>query len=106
VRQRVAKNPEVDHTKCCEEQQRGWGVDAVLRAAGHQVRRSRTWPGGYGTGGPSVTAPGQGMSHKEIAKRLVISPKTASNYIEHIYAKIGVSNRAMASLFATGHGLL
>jgi DNA-binding CsgD family transcriptional regulator len=46
------------------------------------------------------------MSHKEIAKRLVISPKTASNYIEHIYAKIGVSNRAMASLFATGHGLL
>jgi DNA-binding CsgD family transcriptional regulator len=48
----------------------------------------------------------RGMSQKEIAERLVISRKTASNHIEHIYAKIGVSNRAMASLFATRHGLL
>jgi DNA-binding CsgD family transcriptional regulator len=48
----------------------------------------------------------RGMSQKEIAERLVISRKTASNHIEHIYAKIGVSNRAMASPFATRHGLL
>jgi hypothetical protein len=45
------------------------------------------------------------MSQQEIAERLVISRKTASNQVEHIYAKIGVSNRAMASLFATRHGL-
>ena len=48
----------------------------------------------------------RGMSSQQIAERLVISRKTASNHIEHIYAKIGVSNRAMASLFATRHGLL
>jgi DNA-binding CsgD family transcriptional regulator len=36
----------------------------------------------------------------------VISPKTARNHIEHIYPKIGVSNRAGASLFAMHHGLL
>ena len=36
----------------------------------------------------------------------MISPKTARNHIEHIYAKIGVSNRAGASLFAMQHGLL
>ena len=38
--------------------------------------------------------------------RLVISPKTARNHIEHIYAKIGASSRVAASLFAMQHGLL
>jgi DNA-binding CsgD family transcriptional regulator len=37
---------------------------------------------------------------------LVISRKTARNHVEHIYIKIGVSNRAMASLFAARHGLI
>jgi DNA-binding NarL/FixJ family response regulator len=48
----------------------------------------------------------RGLSSKEIASRLVISPKTARNHIEHIYTKIGVSNRAAAGLFAMQHGLL
>jgi DNA-binding NarL/FixJ family response regulator len=46
------------------------------------------------------------MLTKEIARRLQISPKTVSNHVEHIYAKIGVSSRAAAGLFATEHGLL
>ena len=48
----------------------------------------------------------RGLSNKEIAARLVISPKTAGNHIEHIYAKIDASSRATASLFAMQHGLL
>ena len=48
----------------------------------------------------------RGLSQQEIAERLVNSLKTPSNHVEHIYAKIGVSNRAMASLFATLRGLL
>jgi DNA-binding CsgD family transcriptional regulator len=48
----------------------------------------------------------RGLSSKEIASQLVISPKTARNHIEHIYTKIGVSNRAGASLFAIQQGLL
>ena len=47
-----------------------------------------------------------GMSNKQIAARLVITPKTASNHIEHIYTKIGASNRVAASLFAMQQGLL
>ena len=47
-----------------------------------------------------------GLSNKEIALRLVISRKTAGNHIEHIYTKIGASNRAAASLFAMRNGLL
>ena len=47
-----------------------------------------------------------GLTHAEIAERLVISRKTARNHVEHIYQKIGVSSRALASLFAVRHGLI
>jgi len=36
----------------------------------------------------------------------VISPKTARNHIEHIYAKIDATSRAPAALFAMQHELL
>ena len=48
----------------------------------------------------------RGLSNKEIAEQLVISKKTASNHIEHIYTKLGVTNRATASVFALKHGLM
>ena len=48
----------------------------------------------------------RGMSNRQIAERLVITPKTAGNHIEHIYAKIGASSRAGAAMFAVQHGLL
>ena len=46
------------------------------------------------------------MSNKQIAARLVISPKTAGNHIEHIYGKIGVSTRAAAALWAMQHDVV
>ena len=82
-------------------------VDAVLAAAGHRVRRRREGPAGLTTREVEVLRLlAQGLSNKEIAERLVISPKTAGNHIEHIYAKIDASSRATASLFALRHGLL
>ena len=48
----------------------------------------------------------RGHSTKEIGRQLVVSPKTAANHVEHIYAKLGVSSRAAATLFATQHGLM
>jgi DNA-binding CsgD family transcriptional regulator len=47
-----------------------------------------------------------GLSSRQIAARLVISPKTARNHVEHIYVKTGLSSRAQASLFAVQNGLL
>jgi DNA-binding CsgD family transcriptional regulator len=47
-----------------------------------------------------------GMSNKEIAQRLVITPKTVGNHVEHIYTKIDIRTRAGAGLFAMRHGLL
>ena len=48
----------------------------------------------------------RGMSNRQIAERLVITPKTAGNHVEHIYAKIDASSRAAAAMFAVQHGLL
>jgi DNA-binding CsgD family transcriptional regulator len=42
----------------------------------------------------------RGLTTRQIADRLVISPKTADHHIQHIYTKIGVSTRAAAALWA------
>jgi HD-GYP domain-containing protein (c-di-GMP phosphodiesterase class II) len=82
-------------------------VEAVLGAAGHRVARRREGPNGLTRREVEVLRLlARGLSNKQIAGRLVISPKTAGNHIEHIYAKIGASSRTAAGLFAVQHGLL
>jgi len=82
-------------------------VEAVLGAAGHRVPRRREGPAGLTPREVEVLMlVARGLSNKEIAERLVISPKTVGNHVEHIYAKIDASSRAAASLFAMRHGLL
>jgi HD-GYP domain-containing protein (c-di-GMP phosphodiesterase class II) len=82
-------------------------VEAVLGAAGHRVSRRREGPAGLTPREIEVLQlVARGLSNKEIARRLVISPKTVGNHVEHIYAKIDASTRARASLFAMQHGLL
>ena len=78
-----------------------------MRAAGHRISRKRAWPAGLTTREVEVLRlVARGLSQKEIAARLVISPKTVSNHVERVYTKIGVTNRAMAGLFAVRHGLM
>jgi DNA-binding NarL/FixJ family response regulator len=48
----------------------------------------------------------RGLSNREIAQRLVVSPRTAEHHVQHIYSKIGVSSRAAAALFAMEHDLV
>lgn len=82
-------------------------VDAVLRSAGHAVKRRRNLPAGLTPREVEVLRLlVRGLSYKEIAEELVISRKTAGAHVEHIYSKLGVSNRARASLFAMKHGLM
>jgi HD-GYP domain-containing protein (c-di-GMP phosphodiesterase class II) len=81
--------------------------EAVLGAAGHRVVRRRGGPAGLTPREVDVLRlAARGLANKEIAERLVISPKTVANHIEHIYVKIDASTRAAASLFAMQHGLL
>jgi HD-GYP domain-containing protein (c-di-GMP phosphodiesterase class II) len=85
----------------------GEAVDAVLTAAGHPMTRRTERPAGLTSREVEILRlVARGLLNKEIAKRLGITPKTVGNHVEHIYAKIGVSSRAAAGLFATEHGLL
>jgi DNA-binding NarL/FixJ family response regulator len=88
----------------------GAAVDAVLEAAGHRVPRRRealAGPAGLTAREVEVLVLlARGLSNKQIAERLVITPKTAGNHVEHIYAKIDASSRAAAAMFAVQHGLL
>jgi HD-GYP domain-containing protein (c-di-GMP phosphodiesterase class II) len=82
-------------------------VEAVLGAAGHRVPRRREGPAGLTPREVEILClVARGLSNKEIAGRLVISPKTVGKHVEHIYAKTDASNRAAAGLFAMQHGLL
>jgi HD-GYP domain-containing protein (c-di-GMP phosphodiesterase class II) len=82
-------------------------VDAVLHVAGHRAQRPSGRPGGLTPREVEVLGlVARGASNKEIASALVISEKTARNHVERTYAKIGVSNRIGASMYALRHGLV
>ena len=85
----------------------GAAVNAVLAAAGHRAPTRRDWPSGLTTREVDVLRLlARGHTAKEIARQLCVAPKTASNHIEHIYAKLGVTSRAAATLFATQQGFV
>lgn len=85
----------------------GDAVEAVLEAAGHRPSRRAVRPAGLTRREAEVLLHvARGSSNREIASALYISEKTVRNHVEHIYAKIGVSNRIGASLYATRHGLI
>lgn len=89
-------------------------VHAVLRSAGHRTGHihrpapaRQIWPDGLTTREVDVLRLlARGLSNRLIAEQLAITPKTVGNHIEHIYAKIGASNRALAALYAARQGLM
>ena len=48
----------------------------------------------------------RGRSNREIASALVISERTVARHVQNIFAKLRVSSRASASVFAAEHDLL
>jgi HD-GYP domain-containing protein (c-di-GMP phosphodiesterase class II) len=82
-------------------------VEATLAAAGHRVSRRRDGPAGLTAREVEVLQLfARGLSNKQIAKRLSISPRTVATHAEHIYAKTEAPTRAAAALYAMQHGLL
>jgi HD-GYP domain-containing protein (c-di-GMP phosphodiesterase class II) len=83
-------------------------ANAVLEAAGHDRPRTvAARPAGLTDREIEVLRlVARGHSNKQIAEVLGISARTAQHHVIHIYAKIGVSSRAAAALFAVEHGVL
>ncbi len=81
---------------------------AVLAEAGQTVQgRIAARPGGLSSREVEVLCLlAEGNSNVEIATQLFISRRTAEHHVQHIYAKVGVSTRASAALFAMEHGLI
>ncbi|WP_426594936.1 HD domain-containing phosphohydrolase [Cellulomonas sp. McL0617] len=82
-------------------------VRAVLAAAGHPrakrtPREDRLTPREV----EILVHVSQGESNRQIAQRFTLSEKTVRNHVERIYAKLGVSNRIGASLYALEHGFV
>jgi HD-GYP domain-containing protein (c-di-GMP phosphodiesterase class II) len=85
----------------------GEAAAAVLEAAGHRVPpvRRELLAGLTAREVDVLRLLARGQTMKEIGVSLGISPKTADNHIQNLYAKIGVRTRAGATLFAIEHGL-
>ena len=70
--------------------------DAAQRAIARLTRRERE----------VLQAFADGCSDKEIAQRLRVSLTTVRTHVENIYAKLDVTSRVQAVLFAFHHGLI
>jgi DNA-binding NarL/FixJ family response regulator len=83
-------------------------VEAVREVAGHRPEKvRRKWPMELSDRQVEVLRlVADGLSNRAIAGRLQISPRTAEHHVQDVYAKIGVSSRAAAALFAMEHDLL
>jgi DNA-binding CsgD family transcriptional regulator len=85
-------------------------TDAVLKAAGHRGRTPTPrpqYPAGLTRREVEVLRlAAVGLTTKEVADRLCISPKTADHHIQNVYAKIEVRTRAAAALWAMQHDVV
>jgi HD-GYP domain-containing protein (c-di-GMP phosphodiesterase class II) len=48
----------------------------------------------------------RGLTNKEVASALAISPKTAGHHLQHVFEKLGVRTRAAATMIAMQRGLV
>ena len=46
---------------------------------------------------------GEGMTNRQIAERMFLAEKTVKNYVSSLLAKLGLTSRTQAAIFATKH---
>lgn len=92
---------------CAPNQLDRLAVNAILEISGNAAHAPGRWPDGLTDREIEVLRLlARGLSNKEIAATLSISPKTVQHHVQHIYEKTQLSSRAGATLFAVENGLL
>jgi HD-GYP domain-containing protein (c-di-GMP phosphodiesterase class II) len=105
---RKALSPDAAATELAKEALDPDAVRAVLQVAGAKSAELKPHrPAGLTKREVEVLRLlARGLSLRQIAEQLVISPSTAHTHAAHVYEKAGISTRAGAALFAMEHGLL
>jgi two-component system response regulator DegU len=82
--------------------------------ASQVMRRAISLPRAAPAGVPEILTPreldtlkllARGLDNTAIAQKLVVTKRTVQNHVSTIYAKLGVTSRAEAMLYALRHGL-
>lgn len=81
-------------------------VGAVVEAAGLRAPTLERPAGLTEREAEVVVLLARGRLTKQVAAELGIAPKTADRHVQNAYAKMGVSSRAAATLFAMEHGMV
>jgi HD-GYP domain-containing protein (c-di-GMP phosphodiesterase class II) len=81
-------------------------VSAVIEAAGQPAPRVGRPAGLTEREAEVLRLLVRGLRTKQVARELTISAKTADHHVQNVYAKLGVSSRAAATLVALEHGIV
>ena len=82
-------------------------TEAVLAAAGHERAPRERPPCGLTEREVEVLCLlARGLTNKQIAAELVVSPRTVGHHVAHVYDKIDRRTRAGAAMFAVEHMLV
>jgi len=84
-------------------------AEAVLAAAGHDPRRAPRAQNPASLTDREIEVlrlAARGLTVNQIGETLFLSPKTVDHHIQHVYAKIGVSTRAAATLWGVQNGVV
>ena len=65
----------------------------VQRGRGERKRPASGWASLTPTELDVVRLVGEGLSNKDVATRLFVSPRTVESHLTHVYTKLGVSSR-------------
>jgi DNA-binding CsgD family transcriptional regulator len=73
------------------------------RGRGERKRPTSGWASLTPTERDVVRLVGEGLSNKDVAARLFVSPRTVESHLSHVYTKLGLSSRVQLAQEAARH---